>query len=219
MDYLLFIDTSTDAATVCIAADSNVVASRTSEESRNHAATINNMVADTLNDAGILLENISAFVVCAGPGSYTGLRIGMATAKGYCYALDKPLIADNRLTLLAYQAHRQHPGKSQYISLLKAREKEYFIAIYDEGFNCTLEPQHISEEQLSLIVKKDNSTIITDVAEVANSLEMKNLHVEKSVKLDLESWSFYAFGQLNCNGGVNLSVAEPFYLKQVYTHK
>jgi tRNA threonylcarbamoyladenosine biosynthesis protein TsaB len=173
-----------------------------------------------LNAANISLGDINAFVVCAGPGSYTGLRIGMATAKGYCYALDKPLIADNRLTLLAYHAHRLNGGYSQYIALLKAREKEYFIAVYDHMFNCTLQPMHISEQQLAMIERKNKSYIITDVDEhIIKALEMENLHVDNNVMPDLESWVFYGFGRYNCNVSVNLSAAEPFYLKQVYTHK
>src|ERR1019366_2430074 len=107
MHYLLHIDTSTDTGAVAIGGDGNLLAYRANTETRNHATTINNMINDVLAEVKISLEDLSCIVVCAGPGSYTGLRIGLATAKGLCYALDKPLMLDNRLTLLAYQAYRQ----------------------------------------------------------------------------------------------------------------
>jgi tRNA threonylcarbamoyladenosine biosynthesis protein TsaB len=219
--YLLHIDTATDAGTVAISGDGLLLAYRINEESRNHAATINNMIADVLADVNKTFDDLCSIVVCGGPGSYTGLRIGMATAKGLCYALDKPLLLDNRLTLLAYHGYKQRKNCTQYISLLMAREKEYFISVYDKDFVCIVQPQHIMEDQLQdLVERKDNSYIISNAPEtVINNLMVNNLQIDTDVKTDLVSWCFYAFEQYKCNNTVNLATAEPFYLKQVYTHK
>ncbi len=219
MDYLLHIDTSSDAGSVAIGADGKLLAQRINNETRNHAATINMMIEDVLADAGINMEQLSGVVVCAGPGSYTGLRIGMATAKGICYALDKPLLLDNKLTLLAYQCSKKQPA-SQYISLLTAREKEYFIAVYDSDFYCILTPQHIMAEHLSSIIKEaDTTVLITDDAAVGGALPLSNLQIEDSTNINFELWISYANEQFKRRNTVNLSTAEPFYLKQVYTHK
>ncbi len=221
MIYLLHIDTSVDSGTVAVSGDGIILASVVNDETRNHAATVNVMINHVLADAGISLNDLSAIVVCAGPGSYTGLRIGMATAKGLCYVLDKPLLLDNRLTLLAYQALQHHKGCTHYVSLLVAREKEYFIGIYDSDFNCLLQPRHIAEEQLKYFIeKKQDTRIITDMPEAAfTDFIIKNSHIDNNIKIDLNSWGLYAFGQYKCNNNVNLSDSEPFYLKQVYTHK
>jgi tRNA threonylcarbamoyladenosine biosynthesis protein TsaB len=222
MNFLLYIDTSADTGTVAVSRDSEVLAHRHNEGSRNHAATINKLITDVLADAGISLEQLSAVVVCAGPGSYTGLRIGMATAKGLCYALNKPLILDNKLTLLAYRAYLENKDTgAQYISLITARDKEYFVAVSNSDFVCTLAPQHIMEEQLNnLLEKRDKTYLITDATEeTINSLNSKNLKIETDLNPDLTSWAFYAFKQFECNDIVILSLAEPLYLKQVYTHK
>lgn len=179
------------------------------------------MINDLLSEVKISFEEIAAIVVCGGPGSYTGLRIGMATAKGLCYALDKPTILDNRLDLLAYQAYAQH-GKtySQYIVLLTAREKEYFISIYNNDFICTLPPQHIEQKNLSeLAEQKENTYIITDGNEQTVSHLINNTMLDLNVRIDLPIWIFYSFEEYNCNKTVNSLTAEPFYLKQVYTHK
>ncbi len=220
--YLLHIDTASDTGTVAVAGDGKVIASRTSNESRNHASIINIMIADVLAEAQITFKELSAIVACGGPGSYTGLRIGMATAKGLCYALDIPLIMDSRLALLAYQAYlKKEAAYTQYISLLTARDKEYFISIYDHKFQCTLPPRHIAEEELKQIVAaNDNIHLTTDAPEsVINSLNVNNLKINTDINIHVNPWALYAFEEYKCNSIVNLATAEPFYLKQVYTHK
>jgi len=221
MKYLLHIDTSTDIGTVAIGGDGELVAQRVNHESRNHASTLNIMVDEVLEEANITLDQLSGIVVCAGPGSYTGLRIGMATAKGYCYALDKPLLLDNRLTLLAYRAYTQHQGFEYYAVMIKARESEYFICIYNKSFVCTMEPQHILEADLNGIFEKiENIYITTDAPEsVIYDLKVNNSTIDYSILIDVTSWLFYGFDRYKCNDIVNLATAEPFYLKQVYTHK
>ena len=221
MKYILHIDTSTDTGIIAISGNGEVLSYLYTEETRNHAGVINNMITEVANKINISLEQISAVTVCAGPGSYTGLRIGLATAKGLCYALDKPLMLDNKLALLAYRARQQHPSQAQYISLLVAREKEYFVSVYSEDMTSIIEPQHVTEDQLKGLIRKDVQTyIIADAPEnVIENLHISDLKIDRDTKTDLISWSFYSFEKYNCNHFVNLMEAEPFYLKQVYTHK
>ena len=220
--YLLHIDTSADSGTIAIGCNGVILAYRTNEETRNHASTINNMIHDVLADVKISFKELCGIVVCGGPGSYTGLRIGMATAKGLCYALNKPLILDNRITLLAYQVYSEHGSQyDKYISLLTARVKEYFISIYDKDFICIVPPQHIIEDQLqSFVEKKENTYILSNApVTVINKILINNLHIDTNIKTDLRSWAFFAYNKYKSNNIVKFSSAEPFYLKQVYTHK
>ncbi len=221
MTYLLHIDTSGDIGTIAISGDGAILCSTSTQETRNHASAINNMIAAMAAEAGITLHQLSAVAVCAGPGSYTGLRIGVATAKGLCYALDKPLILDNKLTLLAYTAHKAYPSLDQYVSLLVAREKEFFVTIYDDTFSCIVPPQHITEDALSPLLNKTARTyMVSDApADTIINLELSDIKLENNTEIDLNSWAFYSFEKYNCNLFVNLAAAEPFYLKQVYTHK
>ena len=222
MNYLLHIDTSGDKSTFAIGFDGAVVARRTHEAAREHAATINTITAQLLTDAGITFAHLAGVVVCAGPGSYTGLRIGMATAKGLCYALNIPMLMDNKLTLLAYQQQAKFKDNyEQYITLLTAREKEYFICAYDNVLHCLVAPQHIVEDQLQqLIEKRESALMVGDIDEdVLKPLMVKNLQIENNVEIDVPMWVVHANEQYNCKRYVNLSAAEPFYLKQVYTHK
>ena len=103
--------------------------------------------------------------------------------------------------------------------ILIAREREYFISIYNNDFICTMPPQHIIADQLKDVDQKENSYIITDApTDVVNQLS-GNIKTDIYTKIDLSAWLFYASKENDCNKSVNLSTAEPFYLKQVYTHK
>ena len=220
MKYLLHIDTSTDTGIVAISAGGLLLAAQYNKETRNHAGTINILIADALASAQIIFSQLAGVVVCAGPGSYTGLRIGMATAKGICYALDIPIILHNRLSLLAYQAYQQYGGNHQFLALLKAREKEYFIAIYNEDYESILEPKHINETELAILMKNEEKIlVVTNVEEsVLKSMNFEGIKTEKEVAIDPVLWAKYVFSPFICNKNVKLSDSEPFYLKQVYTH-
>ncbi len=92
MALLLNIDTATEQAGVCLSNNETVLVVRQTLEQKNHASFIQPAIKETLAEAGHQLQDIDAVAVSAGPGSYTGLRVGLATAKGICFALQKPLI-------------------------------------------------------------------------------------------------------------------------------
>ena len=218
MAYLLHIDTSTDTGTVAINSDGIIIAFRSHEALRNHAATLNMEIESLMKESEISLINLSGIVVCAGPGSYTGLRIGLA--KGLCYALDIPLIMDNRLTLLAWQSYREYGDEyQQFISLIVARPKEYFIAIYDSKFNCTLNPQHITEDQLDNIPMSGMKGYMVSDGGDEIIAGRPLMVVSRDLKIALDPWADYAYNRFKCHDIEILSTSEPFYLKQVYTHK
>src|SRR5689334_6880119 len=91
MSTILHIDTATEQAGVCISRDKTVLRLLESCDQKNHAAFVQPAIGQLLQETGISLSAIDAVAVVAGPGSYTGLRVGLASAKGICYALNKPL--------------------------------------------------------------------------------------------------------------------------------
>ncbi len=222
MKHLLHIDTSGDIGYVALAADGQIICSEQNNETRNHASTINLMIERVLAGSQVSFKDLAGVVVCAGPGSYTGLRIGMATAKGLCYALDIPLFLDNKLTLLAFQAYKKFGSKfAHYIAILPARENEYFLSIHDNNFTNTYDANHIMGSELdSLLSGKENMCIISNqLPPLTAEKYAENLYVAHETEIDKVIWGFYSFEQYKCNKTVNLSTSEPFYLKQVYTHK
>src|ERR1700748_1527192 len=109
MTLILNIDTATTNPSICLSADGKPVAMEENFEQKEHAAWLHPAVDRMMKAAGHRLRDLQAVAVTAGPGSYTGLRVGMAAAKGFCYALDIPFIAEDTLKVMAYAARDQLP--------------------------------------------------------------------------------------------------------------
>ncbi len=101
MALLLCIETATTVCSVAVAGDGAPLSLKETSDKNSHSAVITLFIAEVLESAGVELPALDGIAVSKGPGSYTGLRIGVATAKGLCYSLDKPLIAVNTLQAMA----------------------------------------------------------------------------------------------------------------------
>lgn len=223
MAYILHIDTSGDTGIVALSNNGTVLGSIANANTRNHAASINLHIEKVMTDAGITLQQLDAIAVCGGPGSYTGLRIGLATAKGLCYALNKPLMLQHRLLLLLLNDYyAQQNAFDSYNSILIAREKEYYFASYNNKLEILAEPQHVVEENLPAIISQNNvkSLLVGDFNDtVTNMFQQKDVSFKAKTAVDIKSWAIYAFEQYNASNFADLAHSEPFYLKQVFTHK
>ena len=134
MGLILQIETATSSCSVALAADGNVLAVQELNERNVHAAVINMFIAELMTSTGMRYSDIDAVAVSSGPGSYTGLRIGISTAKGLCYALDKPLIAIDTLEAMALgviESGRNKPYQNLLLCpMIDARRMEVFTAIF-----------------------------------------------------------------------------------------
>src|ERR1044072_1080141 len=101
---ILSIDTATDQAIVSLSREGSVVGTLENNAQKDHAAWIQMAINTLLQKHGYTMQQLQAIAITAGPGSYTGLRVGMATAKGLCFALQIPLITINTLHAMAYAA-------------------------------------------------------------------------------------------------------------------
>src|SRR5258708_17366566 len=108
MSYILNIDTAVNNASVCLSKNNELVNIAINENLKDHAAWIQPTIKKLIESAGIRLKEIDAVAVSNGPGSYTGLRIGLSTAKGLCYALNIPLIAIGTLDMMAAAAENKN---------------------------------------------------------------------------------------------------------------
>jgi tRNA threonylcarbamoyladenosine biosynthesis protein TsaB len=138
MSVLLHLETTTLQCSVALSNNRKLLASRTiRNEGYSHAEMLLTFIDEVLVEGGVSRSKLSAVSVSSGPGSYTGLRIGAATAKGICHALDIPLISVDTLTILAIQARINHPGKDAYVSMLDARRMEVYTRTFDENIDAT----------------------------------------------------------------------------------
>lgn len=108
MPVILNIETSTDVCSVALTCDGQVVFNKENHESMSHASSLGGYVQDALSVAKSHHFAIDAVAVSRGPGSYTGLRIGVSEAKGLCFGLDVPLIAVDTLAVMACEIGRAH---------------------------------------------------------------------------------------------------------------
>ncbi|MBP6588030.1 MAG: tRNA (adenosine(37)-N6)-threonylcarbamoyltransferase complex dimerization subunit type 1 TsaB, partial [Flavobacterium sp.] len=106
MSYILNIETATKNCSVALAKEGKtILCKENAEEGYSHAERLHVFMEEIIKEVGITFQDLSAIAVSQGPGSYTGLRIGVSAAKGLCYALSVPLIAVDTLQVLASQAN------------------------------------------------------------------------------------------------------------------
>lgn len=137
MPVILNIETSTRVCSVALAIDGEVVAREDSFTKNSHAENITLFSEKAVKDAGLSFRELDAIAVSKGPGSYTGLRISVSTAKGYCYALDKPLISIGTLkSMAAGMIERENnPDGFLYCPMIDARRMEVYAAVFDSKLN------------------------------------------------------------------------------------
>ena len=143
-NYLLNIHTTGETAMVVLSEGSKVLHSAFNHEFKEHAAFLHLAIEKLLKTSNILPGALKAISVTHGPGSYTGIRVGMAAAKGLCYALKIPLITLNTLDVLAASAiHTLNDPLSLYCALIDARRMEVYTAMYDFNQVRLSEPQAV----------------------------------------------------------------------------
>ena len=134
MSLILNIDTATEKAHVSFAKDGLVINSLYSESQKEHASFLQTAIQQLTKLSGVQLKDLDAVAVTAGPGSYTGLRVGMASAKGLCYALKKPLITLGTLEILTcfcyWIVFKITMTPVLLCPMIDARRMEVFTAIY-----------------------------------------------------------------------------------------
>ncbi|MBK7964653.1 MAG: tRNA (adenosine(37)-N6)-threonylcarbamoyltransferase complex dimerization subunit type 1 TsaB [Bacteroidetes bacterium] len=218
---LLLLETATSVCSIALADGDRILSMRTSTEEREHASMLTIYIQEVMEESGKDLSQLDAVVVSKGPGSYTGLRIGVATAKGICFSLDKPLIAIDTPLAMAYEYLHQQKNEfstnSYLIPVIDARRMEvYGAAINMEmEYNQPIRAEVLHEE--SFIGDPEAIYyVFGDAAEKCKAVyESQSL-----VKVDTE-YKHSAFGLLypglkawNDQAFENISVFEPYYLKE-----
>ena len=140
MPLILNIETATEVCSVALSRDGKLLSIRESKNGYTHAENITLFISEVIQEACVSLNDVDAIAVSKGPGSYTGLRIGTSTAKGICFALDKPLIAVPTLKALTLGAVNKLSIVNRQLSILfcpmlDARRMEVYCAVYDSDVN------------------------------------------------------------------------------------
>jgi tRNA threonylcarbamoyladenosine biosynthesis protein TsaB len=219
MSLILNIDTATENAILSIAEDGNVLHFVENDKQKDHASFLHIGIKLLLKNCTIHLTDIDAIAVVNGPGSYTGLRVGMASAKGLCFALNKPLIAINTLTVMAHSA-LQNEADTGYLlcPLLDARRMEVFFALYDNELNVIVPPQAI-ELDIDFLKEFLNTNKILFFGNAAAKWQKicshSNVFFKNTITLP-SSMGILSYNSLITNKFEDIAYCEPLYLKEFY---
>jgi len=221
MSLILNIDTATEIAHVSIAKDGIVLKDLFNEEQKNHAGFLQPAIKNILADTAIKISEIDAVAVTEGPGSYTGLRIGMSSAKGLCFALNKPLITVNTLEAMANAAViklQTYPiDKVELLCpMIDARRMEVFTALYDFSLKNILSPCAMILDSNSFESLFENHTILffgSGSEKWKNISQNKNAFFQHS-NITSQSLSQLSIKKFNNKIFENIAYSAPVYLKE-----
>jgi len=217
MALILHIDSAVETASVCLAKDENVLTFEKNEKQKDHAAWIHVAIKEIFISVGLELNALDAVAVTSGPGSYTGLRIGMAAVKGICYALNKPLITLNTLEVMA-QAAKEEDGK-HLCPMIDARRMEVFTAVYSSDLICIKEPIAMVLNQNSFETELSENSICffgNGSGKFKKIIQHKNA-IFSEVIHDARSMVILSEIKYRSKEFADLAYAEPLYLKEFYT--
>lgn len=224
MALILNIETATTVCSVSLAKDGQLVAFKEQNGDYSHAENLTVFIEDVIKQAGISLSQLDAISVSKGPGSYTGLRIGVSTAKGLCYALEKPLIAINTLYHLALSLSKEKKYDGYlFCPMIDARRMEVYCAVYDQQGKeiVPTAAEIIDEHSFEGLLKTHKIVFVGDGASKCKDVLAKNSNaifvdnIFPSAK-DMILLSEKAFEQKRFE---DLAYFEPFYLKDFVAGK
>lgn len=213
MSYILNIETATKNCSVSLSNNGQTIACREiAEEGYSHAERLHVFIEELIVEAGIRFKDLVAVAVSQGPGSYTGLRIGVSAAKGLCFALNIPLIAVDTLQILASQVSQTD---GYIIPMLDARRMEVYSAVYNTNKQLTRAIKAEIIEETSFEELQGTVYFVGDCAEKCKTVLTKsNFVFIDEVKFpsakDMSAFSFEKFQKYDT---VDVAYFEPYYLK------
>lgn len=217
MSYILNIDTAVVSASLCLSKDDEVLKLKINPSQKDHASWIHVAIKEMMEEAGISLQELDAIAVSSGPGSYTGLRVSMATAKGLCYALQKPLITVGTLKMMAVAA--MDTTTELLCPMIDARRMEVFTAVYDHSFSEILTPVNIILENDSFkeLLQTNSILFFGNGSEKFKSLTRDPNAYFKNVEANAKHMTGLSFSQFQKHEFADLAYSEPYYGKAFYT--
>jgi len=216
MALILNIDTAVDVASICLAKDGKVLSIAKNESQKDHASWLHIAIKEIFEKNNLELRSVDAIAITGGPGSYTGLRIGMATAKGICFALNKPLISLNTLLVMANAAKEE--SANLLCPMIDARRMEVFTAIYTKELEIVKEPAAITLNENSFTEYLSNNSIcfFGNGSNKFKAIE-KTQAFFSDIKADASSMISLSEISFTEKKLADLAYAEPLYLKEFYT--
>lgn len=219
MSYILNIETATKNCSVSLAKDGETILCREiAEQGYSHAEKLHVFIEEILKETAISVKDLEAIAVSKGPGSYTGLRIGVSTAKGLCYALGIPLISVDTLQVLAKKVSI---GNGLIVPMIDARRMEVYSAVFNSEHNKIMEVQAEILTEESYTEMDEPIYFVGDCQEKCKTVLTKNnFHfIPEIIFPSANEMNALSFDKFNKNEFEDVAYFEPFYLKDFLTGK
>lgn len=219
MAYIISIETATPVCSVALHRDGELLALRESDDQRKHAENITVFVDEVVKEANIPIQDINAIAISKGPGSYTGLRIGVSAAKGLCYGLSIPLIAINTLEGMLY-----HPSLSAYAQesilycpMLDARRMEVYCSLFNTQKEVVQETEAMVIDELSFKKELDKQPVVffgSGADKCKQTIVHPNAFFNADVIPSAKTIGKMAYQKYQQQQFEDVAYFEPFYLKE-----
>ncbi len=218
---ILHIETSTHVCSVALSDENSCLFSKSNYDGMNHAAMLSLFIQDALVQLKSMGKHLDAVAVSSGPGSYTGLRIGVSTAKGLCYGLDIPLIGVSTLEIMTIEAQKQiQDADAFFIPMIDARRMEVYDAIFDAKRNIMRQvaASIIHESSYNETINKhktyffgSGSSKCQHLISSENAIFLEDIHplAENMIQPAVHKYQMQNFE--------DIAYFEPFYLKEFHT--
>lgn len=228
MALILHIETATNVCSVAISKEGIKIAIAETNEPKSHAGVLNGFIQQVIQESKFGFSDLNAISVSKGPGSYTGLRIGIAAAKGLCYALNKPLIAVNTLqamtsSLLKSPIATSILNKSEVLfsPLIDARRMEVYSAIFNSElhFIAGTKAEIISEDSFSTLLKNKKIIFFGDGVKKCIPVLNANPNIVFIEEFYTSAEGLISLAEIayTAKKFEDLAYFEPFYLKDFVT--
>lgn len=219
---ILHIETSTNICSIAVSENGQCIFTKSDSEGMNHAALLSVFIAEAMEFLKLASKKLDAIAVSSGPGSYTGLRIGVSTAKGLCYGLDIPLIAVSTLEVLTANAllTAETGANTLFCPMIDARRMEVYAAFYNqEGIiQREISADVIDENSYSEILEKHSVYFFGNGAEKCKTtLTHPNAKFIDGMYPLAQNMIVLAEKAYAEKKFVDVAYFEPFYLKEFYT--
>jgi tRNA threonylcarbamoyladenosine biosynthesis protein TsaB len=218
MTRILNIDTSTEVCSVCVSENGEVLSIRENSEGKNHASLLTLFIDDVLKESETPPGRLSAVSVSKGPGSYTGLRIGVSAAKGIAYALNIPVLAPGTLdSMTAGYLKGNHPEENHLlVPMIDARRMEVYSAVYNSAGNPLREVKAEIIETASFNRYLPEHTLIlfgNGAEKCREVLDAKNFRIDENFTHSSSHMSMLSDTLFKEKKFEDVAYFEPFYLK------
>lgn len=217
MPLILNIDTALETASICLAQDGTEISTAFNRDQKDHASWLQTAISNLMKEAAFRVNDLNAVAVTMGPGSYTGLRVGLASAKGICYALNIPLIGINTLMLMAHAAKNE--DADLLCPMIDARRMEVYTALYTKSLKEIIKPQAIilDKNTFSELFSSNKVLIFGNGSNKFLTLQNHNNAIFKELSYDASNMIPITMEYFTSRQFVSLAYSEPDYLKDFFS--